>query len=102
MRLYLTNFYRENKRWFRITIQWFFIAAFFGMLTYLFDPALILRVISAYTGKFGAHPALGIHLARQIFAQNLSVAAISLFGGIILGLAPFIIIGINGFILGYV
>jgi len=102
----ITNYYRqlfiENRRWLKIALDWFILSALIGVVTVFIKPDLLMSIVSGFQDRFGINPSLNSNLSIQIFLQNLTASAIGLFGGILLGLGPVLVIGLNGFILGFV
>jgi stage II sporulation protein M len=100
------NFYRqlfrENRTWLRVILIWFGLTFLLGAIVFYFLPGLLATIIKVFEQKFGASPDLNISLAKDIFLNNLVASSVALFGGIILGLGSFLVVGVNGFILGFV
>ena len=96
------QFVDENRFWLEAAVGLFIVGALAGIATYFVKPELITSIAGVFQDKFGPAPAFDIHLAIQIFIQNLLVSLIGLFGGIVLGLGPLIVLGVNGFLLGFV
>ncbi|OGE81692.1 MAG: hypothetical protein A3H72_03915 [Candidatus Doudnabacteria bacterium RIFCSPLOWO2_02_FULL_48_8] len=99
---YYKNLLWENRGWFRAAGWGLVIAFFLGMGLYYLNQDLLSAIIKVFEEKFGVEPALDFNLAWQIFIQNTAATAIALFLGILFGIAPFLIVGLNGVILGYV
>ena len=98
----IKNFFFENRCWLKFTAIWFAATALIGAVVFFIQPDLLDRIVALFTQKFGASPALDSSLAQQIFNQNAIVCGIALFGGLLLGILPAIIVGVNGFLLGFV
>ncbi len=73
-----------------------------GALAGIGTPTLLDNISDAFMQEFGANPGHTVSLAQDIFIRNLTASAIALIGGIIFGIAPFFVLLINGFLLGYV
>jgi len=102
----LVDFYRnlfvQNIAWLKTTVKWFMASAVLGAVFFFIKPELLKTIVNAFTEKFGADPALDFHLVIQIFLQNVQASAIALFGGLLFGLGSILIVGINGFLLGFI
>ncbi len=102
----LIQFYKnltvENRRWLRASFILFIITAILGATAFFSWPGLLEVIIEGLAERFGSDPALDMNLALQIFLQNLMVAAIAIFGGLLFGLLPILVVGVNGFIFGFV
>jgi len=102
----LFNYYRQllddNREWLKISAAWFILAALVGSAMVFIKPDLLASIIAGFRDRFGDSPALDMNLAWQIFLQNLTASAVALFGGFFLGLGAVFVVGINGFILGFV
>jgi stage II sporulation protein M len=94
--------FADNREWFLGAVKWFVAAAVVGVFVFLYNPSFLDVIVSSLEQRFGANPALDIHLALQIFLQNVVASAIALFGGLVFGLGSLLAIGVNGFLLGYV
>jgi stage II sporulation protein M len=102
----LFDFYKnlliENRGWIRLVSIWFVLAAIAGVVTFFYYPQLLEQIIAVFEEKFGPDQALDMNMVWDLFKNNLTASAIALFGGIILGIAPFTVSVTNGFILGFI
>ncbi len=98
----IKEIFSDNRRWFRIIWYWFVISFVVGAVAFFIKPDLLTTILEMFEERFGENPALNFNLAREIFYQNIQAAAIALFGGIILGIAPIAIVVVNGFLLGFI
>lgn len=96
------NLFIENRQWLKATVKWFLATAVLGAITFFIRPELLKIIVDGFVQKFGTNPELNFHLVLQIFQQNIIASAVALFGGFIFGLGSIVIVGINGFILGFV
>jgi stage II sporulation protein M len=94
--------FAENKHWNQVVLKWFLMGAIIGAFVFFLKPNLLSDILNVFEDKFGAEPTLGFSLAIQIFLNNLQVSALALFGGLLLGFGPFLVVMSNGFILGYI
>ena len=99
---YYKKLYSHNREWGKTILNWFILAAVVGFITYFINQTILEKITQNYASLFGSNPALDFHLVIGIFLQNLFVSAIALFGGILLGLAPILVVAVNGFLIGYV
>jgi len=99
---YYRSLFSTNSKWFKGAFIWFLLSAAVGVVVFFIFPGLLQAIVSGFSDRFGAAPALDYRLALQIFEQNVLASVIALFGGIILGLGSILVIGVNGFILGFV
>ncbi len=95
------NLLTDSKAWLMRGFVIFLVFGAVGAFVGTSNPSFMDEIGTALEEELGESPTDNI-LAKNIFAQNLTVAAIALGGGIILGLAPFFMLAVNGFILGYV
>ncbi len=96
------NLFEENRHWIKLVTNWFLLAAFVGGIVFFIKPEILQTILGSFAERFGDDPALDFNLVIQIFIQNLTASAIALFGGLILGLGPFFVVVVNGFLLGFV
>ncbi len=94
--------FRENQRWLNATFIWFGVTLVIGVVTFFVKPDLISSIVNVFQDKFGLNPQLNFEFAIGIFKNNLMASLIGLFGGLVLGLGSILVIGLNGFILGFV
>lgn len=96
------EFYNQHEKRIKLVL-WLFLASMIaGGAAAFYYPDLMEQITDAFADRFGEDPALDFNLAKDIFLQNLMASAIAWLGGIILGIAPFLMVAVNGFILGYV
>ncbi len=93
--------YLDSRRWWRLVLLWFGISVLVGGLTFFVIPDLLDQILQIFEDKFGPEPALDFKLVLDIFFNNLQVSLVAIFGGLLVGLGPFVIVASNGFILGY-
>jgi stage II sporulation protein M len=96
------NLWAENHRWLRIVTTWFILSAFVGAFVAIIRPDLLQTILASFAERFGEDPSLNFDLALQIFLQNIVASLIALFGGLILGLGSFMVVVVNGFLIGFV
>jgi stage II sporulation protein M len=102
MTLNFQEFYRLHAGRIK-SVLWLFLASMVaGGVAAFYYPQLMEQIAGAFADRFGESPALDINLAKEIFIQNVTASLIAWLGGIILGIAPFLMVAVNGFILGYV
>lgn len=97
---YYLNIFRENKRWFWGSFLVLGVFAAVGHNLGQIFPGLIEGVFSIFEEKFGGRNLEGWGLAWAIFSNNVKAILIALFGGVVLGIMPFISLASNGAILG--
>jgi stage II sporulation protein M len=98
---YYKQVYWESGHWLRLVFSWFVMGAILGGLVFFAYPNLLEKIIGVFDEKFGQNPPLDFNLVIGIFLNNLQASAIALFGGLLIGLGPFIVVVTNGFLLGY-
>lgn len=96
------EFINQHKYWIKPVITLFIVSIFAGSAAAFYYPELMQQIANSFAQEFGETPALDINLAKKIFLQNVTASAIAWLGGILLAIAPVIIVLVNGFILGYV
>jgi stage II sporulation protein M len=94
--------FRENRPWFCTAFIWFVLTFLFGGAIYFFFPGFLETIVNMFRDKFAGTPDLSITLAKDIFINNLIATGFALFAGAVLGLGSLLVIGVNGFIFGYV
>jgi len=94
------NFLRESKKFIYFTIAVFCIFYLIGYLFPYFFKEEIARLIQALASKIVGKSA--IEIISFIFLNNLKACAIALFTGIFLGIIPFGIALVNGYVAGFV
>src|SRR3989344_4119497 len=94
------NLFSENRHWLKLVTNWFLLAAIFGGITFFIKPDLLQVILKEFADRFGENPDLNFAFALQIFSQNIIASLIALFGGLILGLGPFVVVVVNGFLIG--
>ncbi|MBX4187376.1 MAG: stage II sporulation protein M [Candidatus Doudnabacteria bacterium] len=99
---YYMGLYHSNIIWIKKILSWFGLSIGIGLLTFVFNPDFFQAIVTAFQDKFGTAPVADIHLAVQIFIQNIIVSAVAIFGGILLGLGSILVVVVNGFLIGYV
>jgi stage II sporulation protein M len=99
---YYKQLFSANKHWNQVVLKWFVMGALIGAFVFFWKPDLLSGILNVFEDKFGSQPSLGFDLAIQIFLNNLQVSALALFGGLLLGFGPFLVVVSNGFILGYI
>jgi stage II sporulation protein M len=92
----------DNRPWFRKTLIWFGFGAILGGITFFITVDLLSEILGIFEDKFGPSPAFDFNLVMGIFTNNLTASAVALFGGLLLGLGPFVVVVSNGFLLGYI
>lgn len=95
------NLFSENSQWFRIVGIWFAVSVVLGAIVSFTNPNLLDYVFQMIREKFGDEPVNDVGDALAIFKNNFRVATITLVGGLLLGLGPFVIVVFDGFIIGY-
>lgn len=98
----LKNYYLDNKRWFEIALKLFVVALVAGGVTFFLRPDILSQIVDVFSGKFGPEPARDVNLALQIFYNNAIACSIALIGGLLFGISSFIIVFVNGFIIGFI
>lgn len=105
----MRNFYlfykeqlKQNWRWIRIILVWLAVSFLIGAIFSFLVPGFLEEIIASFEEKFGKDPELNFNLAKDIFIQNTFVSLVSLFGGILLGLGPFLAVTVNGFLIGFI
>ncbi|HYE22504.1 MAG TPA: stage II sporulation protein M [Verrucomicrobiae bacterium] len=96
------NLYLDSRRWLRLVFIWFAAGTVIGGLTFFVYQDLLQVIFDIFSDKFGDAPALDFNLVEGIFLNNVQASAIALFGGLLVGLGPFLVVVSNGFILGYI
>ncbi|MBI2356183.1 MAG: stage II sporulation protein M [Candidatus Doudnabacteria bacterium] len=100
------EFYRDllwqNRGVLRKVIILFLVSIAAGAVLFFYDQTLLDKIVAMFEEKFGADRALDLSLAIDIFRQNLIASLIALIGGVILGITPVLLVGLNGLLLGYV
>jgi stage II sporulation protein M len=96
------EFYNQHEHRIKTVIWLFVLSAIAGGITAFYYPDLMEQISAAFADRFGEAPALDFSLAKEIFLQNLTASAIAWLAGIVVGIAPFLMVAANGFILGYV
>jgi stage II sporulation protein M len=100
--IFFTNFYVQYKKWIKLVLGLFSVSIIAGAVLAFYYPDLMQHIFDAFAERFGDSPALDTNLAKEIFIQNLTASLIAWLGGLILGIAPFLMVALNGLILGYV
>ena len=96
------NLYTENTPWLKQVTGWFAVSFFAGIAGFFVYPSLFEDILKMFENKFGADPDLDHRLASQIFQQNATASAMALVGGLLLGIGPFLVVVVNGFLIGFV
>jgi stage II sporulation protein M len=96
------EFYNQHEKRIKLVLWLFLGSIIAGGAAAFYYPDLMEQIAAAFADRFGEEPALDFNLAKDIFLQNLTASAIAWLGGIILGILPFLMVTVNGFILGYV
>lgn len=96
------EFYVQHEKRIKLVLWLFCVSAIAGGVTAFYYPELMEMIAAAFADRFGEAPALDFNLAKDIFLQNVTASAIAWLTGIIVGIAPVIMVAANGFILGYV
>jgi stage II sporulation protein M len=99
---YYKSLYSETKPWIKLSIGSFFVAFVVGVASYSYFPDLMDQILKEFKKIAGENPKLNANLVFVIFRQNLQSSLMAIFGGVALGLVPFLGVWINGFVLGYV
>jgi stage II sporulation protein M len=99
---YYKNFLFSARRWMVFAAAVFVVAAIVGSAAHAYYPSLIETILEAFRKIAGEDPQLNASLAAVIFRQNLQSSLIALAGGILLGTLSFLVVWMNGFIIGYV
>lgn len=106
----IVNFYlrllKENTPWIKRISLWGLFWLSVGIGTFLIRPELLGKFIKLlneiFRQKLGTEAlVLSFHQAVLIWRQNLLVALLSITLGVIVGLAPLLIVAVNFFILGF-
>jgi stage II sporulation protein M len=98
----VASFLHDYRRWISLVLWLFAISLVLGAITAKYYPGLMDQITEGFAEEFGESPALDYSLAQKIFIQNLTASGIALLGGLLLGIAPFAVVLVNGFLLGYV
>lgn len=96
------NLYTENQLWIKRVSIWFGWSIVAGLAGFFVYPELLADILKMFQDRFGENPALSMDLVREIFLQNTVASMAALFGGLLLGTIPFLIVTINGFLIGYI
>lgn len=103
---FLRDWYKSiilsNKRWIAITVAGFILAIFAGVGGYYLFPSLIEKFVEFFQNLVGTSQPGNSQLVWIIYRQNVTSCLVALFGGIVFGIAPIIILAVNGFMIGYV
>lgn len=99
----MINFLRSHPKLVKLVVWLFVIGMVAGGAAAFVYPELMEQIAQSFSDRFQDTPNLDANLAQAIFLNNLMVSATAWIGGLILvGLAPILIVFINGFIIGYV
>jgi stage II sporulation protein M len=96
------KFYNQHEKRIKLVLWLFLGSIIAGGAAAFYYPDLMQQIVAAFADRFGEAPALDYNLAQEIFLQNLMASAIAWLGGLILGILPFFMVLVNGFVLGYV
>lgn len=99
---FLRQVINENRKWLKKVIIWFIAGIFLGITVFLIYPQILEEILKAFEEKFGDTSELNFNLVIAIFFNNLKVAVIGLIGGLLFGIGPFLVVVINGFLLGFI
>ena len=95
-------FISDNRKWLRLVLIWFGISILIGVATFFVYPELLEEILKQFEEKFGPERALDFSMVMDIFLNNIGVAGIGIVGGFILGIGPFLVVVVNGFLLGFI
>jgi stage II sporulation protein M len=96
------NFFTHYSMWIKLILVLFVISGILGVVGAYKYPELMDKVSEAFAEEFGESPDLNLNLAFKIFIQNATASLIAWLGGLLVGLAPILVVVANGFLIGYV
>ncbi len=94
------DYLKKTKNYFWFSLILFFCIGIFGYLFPVFFEEQILKIISELIEK--TEDLGGLQLIKFIFINNLKSGFFAMIFGIFLGIVPFIVVIMNGYVLGFV
>jgi stage II sporulation protein M len=91
-----------SKPWLLRALWIFTTGIVLGGITGSLTPELLTPIFKSLSDEFGSDPGLTPAFAKGIFIQNITVSAFAALGGVIIGILPFLVLLINGFLIGYI
>jgi uncharacterized membrane protein SpoIIM required for sporulation len=88
-----------SKPWLLRALWIFTTGIVLGGITGSLTPELLTPIFKSLSDEFGSDPGLTPAFAKGIFIQNITVSAFAALGGVIIGILPFLVLLINGFLL---